>query len=154
VPDFNIRVYEYTDFAAVCQLDTLCFPPRIAYEPEEIHYFLAQRGAICFVAETERGVVAWILGKVSLGKAANFGVGHIVTLDVHPDFRRRGVGESLMDTLENEFQRHGCARARLEVAIDNLGAQAFYQRREYKIVRTLRHYYADGGDAFRMERTL
>ena len=154
MPDFNIRVYEHKDFATVCQLDTLCFPPQIAYEPDEIRYFLAQRRAIRFVAETERGVVAWILGKVSLGQTANSSTGHIVTVDVHPGFRRRGIGESLMNALENEFRRHGCARARLEVAIDNLGAQAFYQRREYKIVRTLRHYYADGSDAFRMERAL
>jgi len=153
-PAFQIRPYLPRDFAAVCDLDAICFSPRIAYSPEEVAYFLSQRGALCLVAEVSEDVVAWILGQVQLRRTENSCAGHIVTIDVHPQFRRRKIGASLMDAIENEFRQRGCERALLEVATDNPDAQAFYQGRGYHTLRTLRNYYADGGDALRMELTL
>jgi ribosomal-protein-alanine acetyltransferase len=144
-----LRPFAPADFPAICELDALCFPEGIAYPPEEIAYFLSQRGAICLVAEQAGRVVAWILGQ-----ARRTRVGHIITIDVHPVHRRRGFGDALMATLEQEFQQAGCATVRLEVAVNNTGAQAFYERRGYLVKRTLRNYYADGGDAYMMELAL
>lgn len=146
---FHIRPFRPADLPALCELDALCFSPGIAYPPEEVAWFLSQRGAICHVAEADHVVIAWILGGGRRGRA-----GHVITIDVHPDWRRRGVGAALMDTLEEAFRQAGCALARLEVAVSNAGAQAFYQRRGYAMRRTLHNYYADGGDAYLMECAL
>jgi len=151
-PEFQIRSFQPDDFSAVCQLDVLCFPPGIAYDPDVIGSFLSLRGAICFVATTEGSVIAWILGQAC--EKPRRPAAHIITIDVHPNFRRRKVGEALIDKLEEEFRKRNCANVRLEVATDNLGAQSFYARRGYKSIRTLRRYYADGSDALRMERAL
>jgi ribosomal-protein-alanine N-acetyltransferase len=130
----------------------MCFPEGIAYAPEEIALALAQRGAFVCVAEVlevEKRVVAFILAyqKKPL-------IGHIVTLDVHPDFRRQSIGFHLMDRAEERLRQRGAARIILEVAVENETAQRFYEKRGYLRQKLLRRYYADRSDAYLMEKTL
>lgn len=150
---FYIREYRPEDFSALCPLDRLCFPEAIAYTPEDIALALVQRGAFAFVAEvperTEERVVAFVLGyqKKPL-------IGHIVTLDVHPDFRRQSIGHHLMERAEQRLRERGAARMILEVGVTNDTALRFYEKRGYLRQRLLRRYYADGSDAYLMEKML
>lgn len=127
----------------------MCFPEEIAYAPEEIALALAQRGAFVCVAVVDERVVAFILAyqKKPL-------VGHIVTLDVHPDFRRQSIGYHLMERAEERLRQRGAARIILEVAVQNETAQRFYEKRGYLRQKLLRHYYADRSDAYLMEKAL
>src|SRR5262249_13192140 len=51
----------------------------------------------------------------------------ILTLGVLPRFRRRGVGRSLLAAVTDRLARAGGARLLLEVAADNVAAQALYR---------------------------
>ena len=150
---FHIREYRPEDFTSICTLDRLCFPEAIAYTPEEIALALVQRGAFSFVAEvperTEDRVVAFILAyqKKPL-------IGHIVTLDVHPDFRRQSIGHHLMERAEQRLRERGAARIILEAGVNNDTALRFYEKRGFLRQRLLRHYYPDRSDAYLMEKTL
>lgn len=146
--DLQLRPFQPADFATVCELDKLCFPPGIAYPPEEVAYFLSERGAICHVAIVGENIVGWILGH------ARKVTGHVVTIDVHPDWRRRGVGLALLDELEKDFRGRGCKKVRLEVATNNPDALAFYARLGFRSLKILPRYYADDSDAYLMKRTL
>jgi len=42
----------------------------------------------------------------------------------------------------------------LQVDVTNTGAIAFYKKHGFTTVRTLRHYYANGNDAFLMVKEL
>ena len=123
----------------------MCFPERIAYAPEEIALALNQRGAFVCVADVDERVVAFILAyqKKPL-------IGHIVTLDVHPDFRRQSMGHHLMERAEGRLRQRGAARVVLEVAVENETAQRFYEKRGYLREKLLSHYYADRSDAYLM----
>ncbi len=125
----------------------MCFPEGIAYAPEEIALALAQRGAFACVAQVDEHVVAFILAyqKKPL-------IGHIVTLDVHPDFRRQSIGYHLMGRAEERLRERGAARIILEVAVQNETARQFYEKRGYRRQKVLRHYYADRSDAYLMEK--
>lgn len=127
----------------------MCFPEGIAYAPEEIALALTQRGAFVCVAVVDEQVVAFILAyqKKPL-------IGHIVTLDVHPDFRRQSIGHHLMERVEERLRQRGAARVILEVAVQNETAQRFYEKRGYLRQKLLRHYYADRSDAYLMEKAL
>jgi ribosomal-protein-alanine N-acetyltransferase len=129
-------------------LDRLCFPEAIAYTPEEIALALVQRGAFAFVAEVDERVVAFILAyqKKPL-------IGHIVTVDVHPDFRRQSIGYHLMERAEQRLRERGAVRIILEVSVANDTALRFYEKRGYLRQKLLRHYYADRSDAYLMEKT-
>lgn len=130
-------------------MDRLCFPEAVAYTPEDIALALIQRGAFAFVAEAEERAVAFVLAyqKKPL-------LGHIVTLDVHPDFRRQSIGYHLMERAEQRLRDRGAARIILEVGVQNETAWRFYEKRGYLRQRLLRHYYADRSDAYLMEKTI
>ena len=130
-------------------MDRLCFPEAIAYTPEDIALALLQRGAFAFVAEAEEHVVAFVLAyqKKPL-------LGHIVTVDVHPDSQRQSIGYHLMERAEQLLRERGAARIILEVAVENETAQRFYEKRGYLRRRLLPHYYADRSDAYLMEKAL
>lgn len=150
----NFRPFQLPDFERLCELDRICFAEGIAYSPEEIARWLAQRGTFCYVAESspqgsEAAVVAWVLA--TRGRK---GLGHIITIDVHPDYRRRKLGEALMQRAEERLLQEGCQRCGLEVAVANQQAMAFYERRGYQRVRELPRYYSDGTDAWLMEKML
>ena len=130
-------------------MDRLCFPEEIAYTPEDIALALLQRGAFAFVAKADERAVAFVLAyqKKPL-------IGHIVTLDVHPDFQRQSIGYHLMERAEQRLRDRGAARIILEVSVANDTALRFYEKRGYLRQRLLPHYYADRSDAYLMEKTL
>jgi len=146
---FRTREYRPGDFPSLCLLDQMCFPEGIAYTPEEIALGLAQPGAFVLVAEVENQVVAFLLAYQKKRP-----VGHIVTIDVHPDFRQRGIGYQLMELAEERLRRGGAMRIVLEVSVHNDPAIQFYAKLGYLTRRLLPHYYRDSSDAYLMEKML
>ena len=144
----RLREYEARDFARICELDQMCFPPLIAYEPEEIWAALAQPHAFCVVAEHQAQVIGFILAYYRRG------VGHIITIDIQGEFRSRSVGSRLMEEAERRMSGHGVRRVVLEVGVDNEPAIRFYKGRGYGTERRLDRYYRDGSDGWRMEKAL
>ena len=146
---FRTREYCPGDFSTLCLLDQMCFPEGIAYTPEEIALGLAQPGAFVLVAEVENQVVAFLLAYQKKRP-----VGHIVTIDVHPDFRQRGIGYQLMELAEQRLRQGGAMRIVLEVSVENDPALQFYAKLGYLTRRLLPHYYRDASDAYLMEKML
>jgi ribosomal-protein-alanine N-acetyltransferase len=66
----------------------------------------------------------------------------IVTLGVHPDWRRRGIATKLMQACEAQT---GALCFRLQVRRDNIGAIHMYRELGYRIVRELPNYYRGTG---------
>ena len=143
-----MRDYETRDFARICELDQMCFPPLVAYEAEEIWAALAQPHTFCVVAEHQAQVIGFILAY------SRRGVGHIITIDIQREFRSRGVGSRLMDHAEQRMSQAGVRRVVLEVGVDNEAAIRFYKGRNYGDERRLERYYRDGTDGWRMEKAL
>jgi ribosomal-protein-alanine N-acetyltransferase len=145
---FDIRDYRPADFEAICEIDRQCFPHAIAYTPEEMAFGLAQRGAVCYVAEHSGRIAGFVLAYHRRQ------VGHIVTIDILPDFRRLGLGKKFMQMAEQQLQSRGARKVILEVSVSNENAIRFYQALGYSGSRWLRQYYPDGSDAWLMEKTL
>jgi ribosomal protein S18 acetylase RimI-like enzyme len=75
----------------------------------------------------------------------------IATIAVHPDHRGQGIGDRLMQIVE---ERCGMPRMCLSVRISNGAAQALYSRRGYSQVDVWPRYYVGGEDAIVMEKLL
>lgn len=71
---------------------------------------------------------------------------HVATLAVHPDYRRRGIGQRLLAHALLETQKEGAVLAFLEVRRSNLGAQALYNRFGFIVDGVRPHYYVDNGE--------
>lgn len=71
----------------------------------------------------------------------------IITIGVHPKFRRNGLAKNLLNNLFQNLQKG--SKFFLEVRSDNLGAIAFYQSLGFKILSVRKQYY-QGVDALSM----
>ena len=80
--------------------------------------------------------------------------GHIVTLDVDPGERRRGLGTLLMQTAEEQMKHEGVAVMSLEVAENNAVARRFYRGLGYTISGRIAKYYGGRVDAEVMEKMI
>jgi ribosomal-protein-alanine N-acetyltransferase len=149
VPQSGLRSIKPGDFEALYRLDQICFEEGIAYSREELSRFLSVPSAEGVVAEEAGGVAGFAIGYLARGRVA-----HVVTLDVHPQQRRRGLGRALLEDLLERFSRAGAREARLEVSTENDGAIAFYEKLGFLRGRVIRHYYGTGRHACEMKKRL
>ena len=141
----SIRNYRREDLSTLHEIDRICFPDYMAYSRAELAFYLGHPAAISKVAELDGRIFGFVVGRMESSACA-----HVITLDVIPEARRRGVGSALMELLHEEFRARGITQVVLEVAAVNEEAQRFYARLGYGHVGTLRHYYKARVDAFRM----
>ncbi len=147
--DPEIREFAREDIGRLYEIDQQCFPEGIAYSRRELLWFILQPGAVTRIAHTAGQIAGFAVGQMKTRL-----LGHIITLDVVGEARRRGIGTLLMESLHEEFRSHGLVVATLEVAAANSVAKHFYSRLQYRCVETLQGYYGDGSDADRMIREL
>ena len=81
--------------------------------------------------------------------------GHVTSLAVLHDFRRRGLAASLMNQLHSHLEEsHGVSQVGLHVRQGNEAATKLYESYGYHVDEVLEHYYADGEPAFLMRKSL
>ena len=149
----HLRPYQRADLEVLYRIDQVCFSPGIAYSKAELRYYLQHPKSFTVVAETDaRKIAGFCTGRLHLRDSRPFG--HIITIDVLPDMRGQGVGRSLLRAVEEHFQSKAVESIRLEVAVDNLQAQAFYQAMGYEQIGMIPGYYAGQLDALVMEKQL
>jgi ribosomal-protein-alanine N-acetyltransferase len=111
------------------------------------------------VAEEDGGVVGYIMCRVELG-LSNFGFGgitrkgHVVSVAVLPQHRRKGIGEALITEALKGMRLYNAKQCFLEVRVTNTPAIDLYKKLGFQVTRTVHGYYADGEDAFVMSREL
>ena len=137
-------------------LDQSCFAAGIAYTRDELAAFLSHPSAFSVLLEDRptrsrpRGeLLGFAIARTlrSRGK----GVFHIITIDVAPTARRRGVGTLLMKWMTDKGQELRLQALRLEVAVDNADALGFYTRMGFAEVGRIAGYYLGTIDALVLE---
>jgi ribosomal-protein-alanine N-acetyltransferase len=146
---FRLREYSARDLGQLCVLDSQCFPEKIAYPRETMRETIEEKGAFSLVAEDESGRIA---GFVVAGRSSPR-IGHIATIDIAPEIRRRGLGTRLMRAAEVRLAEFGARKIRLETATGNV-ARRLFAKLGYKRVGKIERYYGDGSDAWVMEKKL
>jgi ribosomal-protein-alanine N-acetyltransferase len=149
----RLRAFQMRDLAALHQLDQVCFPREIAYSRAELQYFLTHPKCSCWIAEQPEDKLA---GFVIFERSKRHGrrAGHIVTLDIDPEERRRGLGTLLMQTGEEQMRQEGAGVLSLEVAENNPAAQQFYRRLGFVTRGRIAKYYGGMVDAEVMEKVI
>jgi ribosomal-protein-alanine N-acetyltransferase len=154
---FKLRKFIPDDLQQVMQINRLCLPENYM---DFFFMDLHQRFPETFIVAEESGeIVGYIMCRIEVG-LASFGLGglirkgHVVSIAVLPEGRRKGVAQELM-TKAMEGMRHYKAKlAYLEVRVTNDPGVALYRKLGFEASRTLRGYYSDGEDAFVMTRKL
>jgi len=149
----TLRDSRISEFHLLWQLDQQCFPRGIAYTQRELKHYMEAPGTFTLVAETNTDGTPDLAGFI-VGQRHKRGLGHVVTIDVDPRFRREGVGRLMMQAAEERLRSQGCHSVFLETAVDNQTAIAFYKRLGYRTLRVLPRYYMGDLDAFLMAKEL
>lgn len=71
---------------------------------------------------------------------------HITTLAVHPDYRRKGIGEYLLVNNIQSARKVGANWMTLEVRVSNDAAQSLYHKYGFKSLGLRRKYYQDNNE--------
>lgn len=142
-----IRPARPEDLGRLWELDRICFEPGIAYSRAQLRHFFDLPGSKCLVAESAEAIDGFALGYPDPPDLAR-----VVTLDIHPSARRRGLGRELLERLLAELEAAGAGRPVLEVDVRNTGAISFYRSLGFSKARRIPDYYGRRLDAFEMVR--
>lgn len=158
---FFLRDSRPDDLETLFQVDQQCFATGIAYSRMELAAYTRRRHSFTLLAEREilsegdkqSPSVSPAIGFL-VAHSSSRGAVHIITLDVLPAYRRFGIGTSLLSAAEERLRVRNCHTVRLETAVDNRTALAFYKRQGYYIQGTIPRYYPNSMDAFVLQKDL
>lgn len=123
--------------AVMATIHTSAFPPAEAWGRDAIAAQLALPGVAGWV-DPDGGM---ILARIAADEV------EVLTLAVAPARRRRGIATALLNTVIAWGTARGAHAVFLEVAANNIAAQALYQRAGFSPVGQRTRYYSDGTDA-------
>jgi ribosomal protein S18 acetylase RimI-like enzyme len=147
--DIVLRTARESDLPALVALEEATFDyDRMTAAQYRRH--LASRSAVLLVAVRARE----LLGSALLFLRAGSRVARLYSIATAAAARGLGIGRTLLARVERTAARRGCATLRLEVRTDNATAIALYERHGYRRIASLPHYYDDGADAWRYEKSL
>ena len=122
------------------EIEKQCFE-REAFTKQQIAYLLTDYNAIGLTARINGEIAGFIIGRIDIGK--NETSCHILTIDVLPSHRRKGIAQRLLLEIETIFKERGIKECRLEVREGNVAASNLYQKFGYKKVGKLEKYYGN-----------
>lgn len=132
------------------EIEMECFKKE-AFTRQQIARLLQNSNSISLVAKENGNIIGFIIGALSM-ENGNL-VGHILTIDVAPSHRRKGVGIRLLQEIEKIFKSRQVKICRLEAREDNIAALNLYQKLGYKRVGKLKYYYGNAHGIL-LEKTL
>src|SRR5213075_3471615 len=119
---YDIRPLTISQLDECWRLDQRCFIDGEAYSRETFDYLLTAPESVSFRAVTNGGVMAgFVIGLVEPDHT-----GHVTTVGVAPEHRRRHLAIRLMEKAEEGFRRRDIRIVRLEVRSLNISAQQLY----------------------------
>ena len=147
---YDVRPLTITQLDECWRLDQRCFVDGEAYSRDTFEYLLTAPESVSYRAVTPGGVmVGFIIGLVEPDHT-----GHVTTVGVAPEHRRRRIARRLMEKAEDGFRRRDVRIVRLEVRSINTGAQQLYANLGYTVTQRLPRYYSNGGDGLLMIKPL
>jgi ribosomal-protein-alanine N-acetyltransferase len=147
---YDIRPLTISNLDDCWRLDQRCFVDGEAYSRETFEYLLTAPESVSYrVAAANGAMVGFVIGLIEPDHT-----GHITTVGVAPEHRRRHLGQRLMAEVEKGFKKRNVRIVRLEVRSLNIPAQKLYQHLGYAITQRLPKYYSNGGDGLLMLKSL
>ena len=135
VEDASIRLLD-----KYYEIEKQCFEKE-AFTKQQIAYLLIDYNAIGLTARVNSEIAGFIIGRVDIVRNTQFG--RILTVDISPLYRRKGIAQKLLREIEDIFKAKGVKECRLEVREDNVAALNLYHKLGYKKVGKLEKYCGD-----------
>jgi ribosomal-protein-alanine N-acetyltransferase len=154
---FKLRKFIPDDLQGVMQINRVCLPENYT---DFFFTDLHQRFPETFiVAEENSAMAGYIMCRIEVG-LSNYGFGglirkgHVVSIAVMPQNRRKGVAHALISKALEGMQYYKAKQCFLEVRVTNDGGISLYKKLGFEVTRTINGYYSDGEDAYVMTKRL
>lgn len=140
----QIRWLIRRDMADVLRIEQQSF--EFPWTDEDFLCCLRQRNHIGMVAEHDNNVVGFMIYELHKSRL------NILNFAVDPNFRRKGVGNQMINRLIDKLSQQRRNEILLEVRERNLEAQLFFRRFEFRAISVIRSHYDDTDeDAYLMQ---
>ena len=128
-----IEMMNATHVAQIARLERICFSD--PWSERSIASELDNKLAFWLVA-VEGETVAGYIGSQTVMDETD-----MMNVAVHPDFRRKGIAESLINTLVDQLKSMGSHCLTLEVRASNVPAIALYEKLGFSEIGRRKNYY-------------
>src|SRR5512135_1888031 len=95
----NIRLLD-----KLYQIEEQCFDQE-AFTKRQIAYLLTDYNTLGLVAKANNDIAGFIIAQIEIEKESLFG--HIITINVSPSYRRRGIAKKLLQEIEIILKQKG-----------------------------------------------
>lgn len=148
-----IRRCDPSDIIPVMEINLKTLPEH--YSDYFYESLLAELPEAFLVAEIERKLVGYIMCKIEYGfsnfkKLGFVKKGHVVSVAVLPENRKKGIGRVLIEEAITGVKLKKSDELYLEVRCSNSEAIRLYEKLGFVIKQRLKAYYRDGEDAYLM----
>ncbi|MFV0554627.1 MAG: ribosomal protein S18-alanine N-acetyltransferase [Mangrovibacterium sp.] len=133
------------DVADIWDLERTCFGID-AFSRAQLSYLVNHSNGIFLLAKVGEELAGYMSFLTNDGTHN----GRIYSIAVSPDFRGRGVAQSLIDEMMDYARGRHLKNIFLEVRVNNHFAIALYQKNGFTLRRVKPGYYDDGEDAYSM----
>ena len=157
IGDYIIRRCNKEDLSDVISINLSSLPENYAYPFfEEV---LNELPEAFLVAEKDGMVVGYMMCRNEYGLSTlhKFGLarkGHIVSIAVLEQHRRKGLGQGLVEEALRALKNKNCSEVFLEVRVSNSEAIKLYEKLDFLKKSEIKWYYRDGESACVMARAL
>ena len=146
---YEIRLLTAKNLKEVLVLNLRCFMEGENYTKHTFDYLLNEPNCLSYQLITPNNkMVGFVFVMVE------HGTGHITTIGVAPEHRRRGLAHILLHQAEKALEKRNITTVALEVRVGNFAAQNLYRELDYVVVQRLYKYYNNGEDGFLMVKSL
>ena len=156
-PTLTLRKFVPDDLQSVMQINRVCLPENYT---DFFFVDLHQRFPETFIVAEEEGKVnGYIMCRIEVG-LSNYGFGglirkgHVVSIAVIPQSRRKGMAKALITRVLEGMAYYRAKQCFLEVRVTNEAAISLYKNLGFEVTRTINGYYSDGEDAYVMTKKL
>jgi len=105
------------------------------WTPAKVRWHIDDKDTMVLIASREGVMAGFAIMRFGDHQA------HLFLLAVRPDFRRTGIGRSMMEWLEKSCRTAGIQAIRLEVRASNRAALRFYGQLGYRFLGQVAGYY-------------
>ncbi len=153
IGDCAIRRADPSDLIPVMEINLKTLPEH--YSDYFYESLLSELPEAFIVAEIGDKLVGYIMCKTEFGfsnfkKLGFVKKGHVVSVAVLNEHRRKGIGRAIVEESINGVKTKKCDELYLEVRCSNNEAVKLYESMGFIIKQRLKSYYRDGEDAYLM----
>jgi ribosomal-protein-alanine N-acetyltransferase len=139
-----LRRCQTLDVEGIYEVERKSFKPDDVYSVELLRFLCSYCGDYSYVYVAYGKIIGYIITCVE-GNAA-----HVISIATDPQYRRRGVGKSLLCTALSLLAKEEVQEVFLEVRVTNEAALSLYRATGFEVVEVLKNYYSDGEDGYRL----